>query len=278
MARQADAHQLDVIAQEVHFGLERYRRPAAVVEYVPQQAAQVVHRLLGPVGIELDERIDVVERVEQEMGIELALEVLQFRFGAAPLQVLADVFGPVPLSRHPDGDAYSDYQQVEHGIAQEEEHRILPRTLHRRMVGPRRYPEAEEKVYEQHDPGHEQRIGEQESPHMPREKVTVDQQEIVHVKYRHEGEGNHQKPHVFLHVHNGLAAARYEKRKAENHAPGRQVEPEARMSGLQGCHPVANIGTIRVFHASVSVWRRLFRIRPVFRKIGSAPYPQSGYS
>lgn len=43
---------LDVIAQEVHFGLERYRRPAAVVEYVPQQAAQVVHRLLGPVGIE----------------------------------------------------------------------------------------------------------------------------------------------------------------------------------------------------------------------------------
>ena len=45
MARQADAHQLDVIAQEVHFGLERYRRPAAGVEYVPQQAAQVVHRL-----------------------------------------------------------------------------------------------------------------------------------------------------------------------------------------------------------------------------------------
>ena len=82
------------------------------------------------------------------MGVELALEVLQLRFGAAALQVLADVFGPVPLSRHPDGDAYSDYQQVEHGIAQEEEHRILPRTLHRRMVGARRYSEAEEKVYE----------------------------------------------------------------------------------------------------------------------------------
>ena len=64
MARQADAHQFDIIVQEVHFGFERYRRPAAVVEYVPQQAAQVVYRLLGPVGIELDERIDVVERVE----------------------------------------------------------------------------------------------------------------------------------------------------------------------------------------------------------------------
>lgn len=45
---------------------------------------------------------------------------------------------------------------------------------------------------------------------MPREKVAVDQQEVVHVKYCHEGEGNHQKPHVFLHVHNGFAAARYE--------------------------------------------------------------------
>ena len=105
MARQADAHQLDVIAQEVHFGLERYRRPAAVVEYVPQQAAQVVHGLLRPLRAESDQTVDVIQRVEEKMWVQLALQVLQFRFGTAFLQLPARRFHLIPASGHLDGDA-----------------------------------------------------------------------------------------------------------------------------------------------------------------------------
>ena len=42
----------------------------AVVEHVAQQTAQIVDGLLGAVGVELDERVDVVERVEEEVGIQ----------------------------------------------------------------------------------------------------------------------------------------------------------------------------------------------------------------
>ena len=52
---------------------------AVVPSYEPdEKLIQVVDGLLRAVGVDLDERIDVVERVEQEMGIELAFEILQF--------------------------------------------------------------------------------------------------------------------------------------------------------------------------------------------------------
>lgn len=47
------------------------------------------------------------------MRVQLALEVLQFGFGAAVFELLPGLFGLVPAPRHPDGHAYGHDEQVE---------------------------------------------------------------------------------------------------------------------------------------------------------------------
>ena len=73
---------------------------AVVPSYEPdEKLIQVVDGLLRAVGVDLDERIDVVERIEQKMGVELAFEVLQFGLRAAVFQLLPGRFGFFQLLR-----------------------------------------------------------------------------------------------------------------------------------------------------------------------------------
>lgn len=77
---EADAHQCDVILDEIHFFAQCYEVLLIIVEYVTQKAAQFLYGNLRLVRIKGYEGIDVVQRIEQEMRIELIAQVLQFRF------------------------------------------------------------------------------------------------------------------------------------------------------------------------------------------------------
>ena len=105
MFRQADTHQLHIVPNKVKLLLQQNHRLAAVVEHVAEQAAQVVHRLLRLLRAESNQAVDVIQCIKEKMRVQLALQVLQFRFGTAFLQLPARRFHLIPTSRHLDGDA-----------------------------------------------------------------------------------------------------------------------------------------------------------------------------
>lgn len=237
VARQANAHQLDVVAQEVNLGRERDGGAAAVVEHVAQHAAQVVDGLLGTGRVELDERVDVVERVEEEVGVQLALEVLQLGLGVAVLQLLAGRLGAVPAARHPDGDPHADNQRVERGVAQEEAHAVLPRTVGGRVV-PRvgRQHVAEEQVDAHHDQQDEQQVREGEAAAAPGGEVAVDEHEVVRVEDQHERERHQQEANVLRTGHERAVRTGEEERHPEDDGPGGQVDEPCGVFRLYGVH------------------------------------------
>ena len=73
----AQPQQVDVAADELSLLDQRDRGVAVVVEYEAQQPAQLHDTRLGFVSVQADERMDVVERVHQEMRIDLIAQILQ---------------------------------------------------------------------------------------------------------------------------------------------------------------------------------------------------------
>ena len=68
MGSQSDAHQLNVAADKLYLLGQRYSVLLVVVEHMAEQATKLLYRLLSLVGIEGYQGVDVVQRVEQEVG------------------------------------------------------------------------------------------------------------------------------------------------------------------------------------------------------------------
>ena len=85
----AEAGLLDreVVARQRQFIGERDLGPTVSVEHAPEQARQLGHHRLRPLGVALDERADRVERVEQEVGVELHPERRQPGFDQLALEL-----------------------------------------------------------------------------------------------------------------------------------------------------------------------------------------------
>ena len=74
----AQLHQLNIVAHELHFALQRHLRLVGLIHRVAQQVAQLHDGLLRFVAVDLRQARDVVERVEEEMGVDLILQPGQF--------------------------------------------------------------------------------------------------------------------------------------------------------------------------------------------------------
>ena len=83
IGREADAHQCDVVLYEIHFLAQSHEILLIVVKDMAQQAAQFLYGRLSLIRIKGDERVDIVQRIEQEMRVELIAQILQFRFRTA---------------------------------------------------------------------------------------------------------------------------------------------------------------------------------------------------
>lgn len=75
--------------------------------------------MLGLVRVGLYERVYVVQRIEQEMRVQLVLQVLQFGVGVDPLEFLAPVFCPVPVVRGLDRHRDPDCEQIEDYVSRD---------------------------------------------------------------------------------------------------------------------------------------------------------------
>ena len=70
---------LEVLLQELQLLLQRDAGRAGAIERQAQQIAQAADHAIGGVGIRVHERRDRVQRVEQEMRLQLGLERAQPR-------------------------------------------------------------------------------------------------------------------------------------------------------------------------------------------------------
>ena len=81
---------------------------------------------LCPFGTESNQAVNVVERIEEEMRIQLAFQVLQFGFGTALLQFAPHGFYLVPAAGHLDGNTQASHQRIKHGVDCKEADDIFP--------------------------------------------------------------------------------------------------------------------------------------------------------
>ena len=79
-----------------------------------------MQRILRLLGIERHQRIDIVQRIEQEMGVELAFEVLQFRLRAFLFDFLLFPLDTIPAPCHFNSHAQPGNQQHRHGVTEHE--------------------------------------------------------------------------------------------------------------------------------------------------------------
>ncbi len=115
------AHQFDVAAGEVDFPVERDEVLRVVVEHVAEQFAEVLDGVLRPVGVDGDEGVDVVERVEKEVRVQLAFQIFELGFRARFFQFLFLPFYFVPVAGDFEGHAEGHRESHEEHVAPDEE-------------------------------------------------------------------------------------------------------------------------------------------------------------
>ena len=72
--RKSSSHQRDIVSHELHFSRQWHLWLVALVEGIAQQVGELSDGILCLVRVNLGKRRYVVERVEEEMRVELVLE------------------------------------------------------------------------------------------------------------------------------------------------------------------------------------------------------------
>ena len=112
---------------------------AAFIQHVPQHLAQLMHGILRPLRADANKGIYVVERVEQEMRVQLILQVLQFNLFPLGNHLLL-----VPLPLEPplaklQCNAHAQRQHHHHKVARHKPLQSPQNPLLSRKLGVRRH-------------------------------------------------------------------------------------------------------------------------------------------
>ena len=92
-----DTHQLDIVADEVHFFAQGNKVLLVIVENMAQKTAQLLDSSLCFIAIKSDKGIDIVQGIEQEVRIQLITQVFQFSFCTAFLCLTTGSFHFYPV-------------------------------------------------------------------------------------------------------------------------------------------------------------------------------------
>lgn len=88
VVRIADAHQFDVVLEELDVAAERDDLASRVVEHVAHHLRELDDGILGALGVDVNQRVDVVERVHEEVRVNLVLEVVHLGLHVLALELL----------------------------------------------------------------------------------------------------------------------------------------------------------------------------------------------
>ena len=107
----AQLHQLDVILQESNLTIERHDLFVAFVEHEAHHLRQFEDGLLRLLRVNIHQRVDIVQRVHQEVGIDLVFQILQLLFQVLFLQLLQPFAVATLLEVEFDADIHAHHQQ-----------------------------------------------------------------------------------------------------------------------------------------------------------------------
>ena len=131
IGRQADTHQFNIVADKIHFLAKRYIRLLIIIQYLSEKFAQLLHRLLCLVRVKCNQSIDIIQRIQQEVGIQLVAQVFQFGFRTASFSFFAGSFVLRPSGTHTNGGTQSDGKDKAQHVPEEEQ----PSRRHTRSFG-----------------------------------------------------------------------------------------------------------------------------------------------
>lgn len=214
-----DAHEFDVIADEVHFFAEGDVGLLVVIQHVAEELAEFLHCLLRLVGVEGDEGVDVVERVEQEVGVELVAQVLQFGFRTASFGFLAGCLVLRPTGTHADGGAQSDGEDKAQHVSGEEQPAGRPSVPFGLGDDGRVEGQALPEVKQDAEYAQQDDVVRNVSFRLILKQVARNQKEIVDVEGDHKGEGHGGMTDVCQPVDIPVSPLDEEEREAEHNPP-----------------------------------------------------------
>ena len=244
VAGEPKPHQFDVVVVKLQLFLHGNIGLSIFIEYIAQHLAQLEHGTLRPVGADGDERVDVVEGIEEEVRVELVLQVLQLGFGALLLQLLTFLFGDNPLLGHLDGYAQPHHQSQRDGVLPLHEYRSWRSRSGPGMPG---YEFVGEKHAVYQIDGHigyhdEQQVVENELYRFFTEQHPVDKPQIVDVEDDRDADGLDIELHEaeFVQSSHALDSLDEEERKEEDDRPRQYVDKDGVPSETYmlpvGCH------------------------------------------
>ena len=152
----ADAHQFDVVFQELDVAVERDDLPPGVVQHVTHHLRKLDHGVLRGVGVDVDQRVDVVERVHEEVRVDLVLQVVHLGLQVLPLEGLHLLLVAHRLVDKLDAGVGSGHEETQHDVPVDFEvgERSLAVGVDRRGVALRRHVPQQALLVEVHQPEH----------------------------------------------------------------------------------------------------------------------------
>lgn len=111
----ADAHQLDVVVKKDEFLAKGYFLFRSFVENEAHDLRQFDDRLLCLFRLNVNQGMDVVERIHQEVGVDLILQVLELLLKVLALE-LGQTFAIFPMAKIVFGtEVHTNHQQEDDG-------------------------------------------------------------------------------------------------------------------------------------------------------------------
>lgn len=149
-----------------------------------------MYGLLCPNRIEFHKGINVVERVEQKMRIDLVFEVLKFGFRFCFFELFAFIVELYPVNTHFNGNAQSCNQRKRKHIAEDEgkERRRFFSSAQGTSIKVEAVDEFVGKVHEEGQSDDEQKIDDDEFFGFPTKKKFIDEIEVVNIENGHEAQ------------------------------------------------------------------------------------------
>ena len=126
--RQTDLHQVHITVEELDLILQGHLVELIVVQHVAQHLGELLDGILGPLGVEGRQRIDIVKRVQQEVRIDLRTQVPQFRLAASRLRLQTRILIALPTGGQHDSRRHSRRHRQTHDITKRKEN-LVDRTL-----------------------------------------------------------------------------------------------------------------------------------------------------
>ena len=189
----ADAHQLDVVLKEFGFVLQGNGGLLVVIEDVAQHAREFLNGFLRLGSIESGERIDVVEGVEQEVGIDLRAQIAQLGLGASGLGILASALCLLPAQCQDDGSSDGSGNGQIGDVAQDEQQDIEQSGLDGTgaMVAEHAAGEAYPIVQEDAQGNDHDDVEQPIVAVLVRHEITGREPQVIGIEHHHHEEGRH---------------------------------------------------------------------------------------